>query len=71
MIKYIRHNDDTNRVTYGYSAQQIQTILPSAVIEDSKDNRLSVIYKDIQILKILSLERKVAQLEADIAALKL
>jgi hypothetical protein len=70
VIKYIRHNDDTNRVTYGYSAQQIQTILPSAVIEDSKDNRLSVIYKDIQILKILSLERKVAQLEADIIALK-
>jgi hypothetical protein len=70
VIKYIRHNDDTNRVTYGYSAQQVQTILPSAVIEDSKDNRLSVVYKDIQILKILSLERKVAQLEADIIALK-
>jgi hypothetical protein len=70
VIKYIRHNDDTNRVTYGYSAQQVQTILPSAVIEDSKDNRLSVVYKDIQILKIAALERKVADLQSQINDLK-
>jgi len=70
VIKYTRQNDDTNRITYGYSAQQVQTILPSAVIENSKDDTLSVNYSDIQVLKILSLERKVADLQSQIEALK-
>ena len=62
---------------YGYSAQQVQSVLPDLVTINSPisgsadEGTLMLNYNDLHVLKIAALERKVAQLEADIAALKL
>ena len=61
VIKFIRTDDNTNAVRYGYSAQQVQEVVPEAVIGDEK---LSVNYMDVHTLKIAALEKRIAELEA-------
>jgi hypothetical protein len=58
VIKFTRHGSDMIR--YGYSAQQVQTVVPDAV--EGKDI-LTVNYMDVHTLKIASLERRVKELE--------
>jgi hypothetical protein len=60
VIKFTRIDDNTNAVRYGYSAQQVQGIIPEAVTGEDK---LSVNYMDVHTLKIASLEKRVAELE--------
>lgn len=61
---------------YGYSAQQVQSVLPDLVTINSPiggpadEGTLMLNYNDLHVLKIAALERKVAQLEADIVTLK-
>ena len=61
VIKFVRTDDETNKVRYGYSAQQVQSILPDAVTGEDK---LSVNYMDVHTLKIAALEKRIAELEA-------
>jgi hypothetical protein len=58
VIKFTRHGSDI--VRYGYSAQQVQSVIPDAV--EGKDV-LTVNYMDVHTLKIASLERRVKELE--------
>ena len=61
VIKFTRTDDDTDSVRYGYSAQQVQEVIPEAVKGDEK---LSVNYMDVHTLKIAALEKRIAELEA-------
>ena len=60
VIKFTRIDDNTNAVRYGYSAQQVQGVIPEAVTGEDK---LSVNYMDVHTLKIASLEKRIAELE--------
>ena len=62
VIKYIRTTYDKDKIRYGYSAQQVFDILPELVNNDGIS--LSVNYTDLHTLKILQLEKRVAELEA-------
>ena len=59
VIKFTRKGQ--SQVRYGYSAQQVQSILPDAVFGD---NELTVNYSDVHTIKIASLEKRVAELES-------
>jgi len=59
VIKFTRNGSNTIR--YGYSAQQVQSIVPDAVFGD---NELVVNYMDVHTLKIAALEKRVAELES-------
>ena len=61
VIKFVRTDDETEKVRFGYSAQQVQEILPEAVTGEDK---LSVNYMDVHTLKIAALEKRIAELEA-------
>ena len=61
VIKFIRIDDENGQVRYGYSAQQVQSILPDAVTGEDK---LSVNYMDVHTLKIAALEKRITELEA-------
>jgi hypothetical protein len=61
VIKFIRTDEDSNAIRYGYSAQQVQSYLPDAV---SGGEKLSVNYMDVHTLKIAALEKRIAELEA-------
>ena len=61
VIKFTRTDDETEKVRFGYSAQQVQEILPEAVTGEDK---LSVNYMDVHTLKIAALEKRIAELEA-------
>lgn len=58
VIKFTRHGSDI--VRYGYSAQQVQALIPEVV--EGKE-MLTVNYMDVHTLKIASLERRVKELE--------
>lgn len=62
VIKYMRTTYDKDKIRYGYSAQQVYDICPELVHNDGIS--LSVNYTDLHSLKILQLERRVAELEA-------
>jgi hypothetical protein len=59
VIKFTRDGQD--KIRYGYSAQQVKAVIPDAV--EGTDN-LVVNYMDVHTIKIASLERRVAELEA-------
>jgi hypothetical protein len=61
-IKYMRTTYDKDKIRYGYSAQQVFDILPELVNNDGVS--LSVNYTDLHTLKILQLEKRVAELES-------
>jgi hypothetical protein len=59
VIKFERK--DTTGVRYGYSAQQVQDIMPELV---AGDDFLSVNYLDLHTLKIAALEKEIRELKA-------
>jgi hypothetical protein len=61
VIKFTRKDNDTNQVRYGYSAQQVQSILPDAV---TGTDFLNVNYLDVHTLKIAQLEKEIKELKA-------
>jgi hypothetical protein len=61
VIKFIRTDDNSGQIRYGYSAQQVQSILPDVVTGEDK---LVVNYSDVHTLKIAALEKRIAELEA-------
>jgi hypothetical protein len=61
VIKFTRTDNESGQIRYGYSAQQVQLILPDAVTGEDK---LSVNYSDVHTLKIAALEKRIAELEA-------
>jgi hypothetical protein len=61
VIKFTRTDTDIDQIRYGYSAQQVQSVLPDVVIGN---DRLAVNYVDIHTLKIAALEKRIAELEA-------
>jgi hypothetical protein len=61
LIKFNRTDVDTDRIRYGYSAQQVKELMPELV---SGDDKLSVNYMDIHSIKIAALERRIKELEA-------
>jgi hypothetical protein len=63
VIKFTRIDVDTDQTRYGYSAQQVQSVLPDVVIGN---DRLAVNYVDVHTLKIAALEKRIAELEAKI-----
>ena len=63
VIKYMRTDFDTDTIRYGYSAQDVYDVIPD-VVGRGHDGKLSVNYSDIHSLKILQLEKRVAELEA-------
>lgn len=62
VIKYMRTTYDRDKIRYGYSAQQVYDFVPELV--DNDGISLSVNYTDLHTLKILQLEKRVAELEA-------
>jgi hypothetical protein len=62
VIKYMRTTYDKDKIRYGYSAQQVYDFVPELVNNDGIS--LSVNYTDLHTLKILQLEKRVAELEA-------
>ena len=66
VIKFTYKEDESGKVRYGYSAQDIQSILPDAVDEQDK---LFINYSDIHTLKIAQLESKIIELENKINSL--
>jgi len=61
VIKFTRTDTDKDQIRYGYSAQQVQEIIPEMVTGKDK---LSVNYMDLHTLKIAALEKRIAELEA-------
>jgi hypothetical protein len=61
-IKYMRTTYEKDRIRYGYSAQDVYDIIPECVNNDGVS--LSINYTDIHTLKILQLEKRIAELEA-------
>lgn len=61
LIKYFRTDDQSETVRFGYSAQQVQTILPECVHE--ANGYLVVNYTEVHTLKIAQLEKRVEELE--------
>jgi hypothetical protein len=61
VIKFTRTDNESDQIRYGYSAQQVQSILPDSVVGEEK---LSVNYMDVHTLKIAALEKRIAELEA-------
>lgn len=62
VIKYRRTDIDTEVIRYGYSAQEIQEKAEELVNIDSS-GRLSVNYTDVHTLLILSLQKRIKELE--------
>ena len=63
VIKYIRKNDDTNDIRYGYSAEQIHSLMPE--LTDSKAS--AVKYLDVHTLLIAQLQKRISELESKLA----
>ena len=61
VIKFTYKDDAKAKGRYGYSAQDIQAVLPDAVDEQDK---LYINYSDIHTLKIAQLEQRIKELEA-------
>lgn len=62
VIKYMRTTYDKGKIRYGYSAQQVFDVCEELVNNDGIS--LSVNYTDLHTLKILQLEKRIAELEA-------
>ena len=60
VIKFTRTDKDTEQVRYGYSAQQVKSILSDVV---TGENYLNVNYTDVHTLKIAALELEVKELK--------
>lgn len=69
VIKFTRTDDNSEQVRYGYSAQQVQMVLPDVVILDTKDDKLTVNYSDVHTLLIADLQRQIEELKHSIKLL--
>jgi hypothetical protein len=75
VIKYT-FKSHPSLIRYGYSAQQVQNVLPDLITINSPINgsadegTLMLNYNDLHVLKIAALERKVADLQSQINDLK-
>jgi hypothetical protein len=67
VIKYLRTTHDKDRIRYGYSAQEVYDLCPDLVSRDS-EGYLSVNYTDTHTLLILSLQKRIEQLEEKLNA---
>jgi hypothetical protein len=67
VIKYQRTTHDKDKVRYGYSAQEVYELCPELVNTDS-EGYLSVNYTDTHTLLILSLQKRIAELERKLNA---
>jgi len=67
VIKYLRTTHDKDKVRYGYSAQDVYYLCPDLVNIDDK-GYLSVNYVDTHTLLILSLQKRIAELERKLNA---
>ena len=75
VIKYTLKSNPT-LVRYGYSAQQVQSVLPDLVTLNTRidgnneDATLMLNYNDLYVLKIAALEKKLKELTEEVAKLK-
>lgn len=75
VIKYTLKSNPS-LIRYGYSAQQVQSVLPDLVTlnkkidENDEDATLMLNYNDLYVLKIAALEKKMAELTQEVAVLK-
>jgi hypothetical protein len=67
VIKYLRTTHDKDKIRYGYSAQEVHDLCPELVNTDS-EGYLSVNYTDTHTLLILSLQKRIEQLEEKLNA---
>jgi len=67
VIKYLRTTHDKDKVRYGYSAQDVYYLCPELVNIDNS-GYLSVNYTDTHTLLILSLQKRIAELERKLNA---
>jgi hypothetical protein len=67
VIKYLRTTHDKDKVRYGYSAQEVHDLCPELVNTDA-EGYLSVNYTDTHTLLILSLQKRIAELERKLNA---
>lgn len=67
VIKYLRTTHDKDKIRYGYSAQEVHDLCPELVNTDS-EGYLSVNYTDTHTLLILSLQKRIAELERKLNA---
>ena len=67
VIKYLRTTHDKDRIRYGYSAQEVYELCPELVSRDN-EGYLSVNYTDTHTLLILSLQKRIAELEEKLNA---
>lgn len=68
VIEYTWKDKQDGWIHYGYSAQEIQKLLPTAIITGGE--KLSVNYTEIHTLALAEAARKIAQLESQIAILQ-
>lgn len=61
VIKFTRTDIDTEKVRYGYSAQQVKALMPELV---NDGEQLTINYIDIHTIKIAALEREIKELKA-------
>jgi hypothetical protein len=75
VIKYTLKSNPS-LIRYGYSAQQVQSVLPHLVTLNKKigqsdeDATLMLNYNDLYVLKIAALEKKLTELTEEVAKLK-
>jgi hypothetical protein len=71
VIKFVRNDreDQADKVRYGYSAQQIQEILPDLVDKDI-DGKLTLNYQDTHTILIKYLLDKIKDLENELIRLR-
>ena len=67
VIKYLRTTHDKDKIRYGYSAQEVHDLCPELVNTDA-EGYLSVNYTDTHTLLILSLQKRIAELERKLNA---
>lgn len=67
VIKYLRTTHDKDKIRYGYSAQDLYDLCPDLVNKDL-DGYLSVNYTDAHTLLILSLQKRIEELERKLNA---
>jgi len=64
VIKFVfKYDEKHNQVRYGYSAQQIQGIMPELIFRNEGDDRMHINYSDVHTIKIKALENRVKELE--------
>ena len=64
VIKYTRKNDESKDIRYGYSAEQIHSLMPELTDKDVT----AVKYLDVHTILIANLQKEIRELKAKISA---